>query len=134
MKSVIRLFALMLAVMMCSCAGATTMQPPAPPKLVQHMTNATVALVIYIPTRDITHAYCSGVFVDETHIVTASHCMRGLAEMQARIQKILKKGPSDDDDEDEIIGANPVGLTVHYTLQNAIEAPGKEPTAIYLAK
>jgi hypothetical protein len=143
MTKLIRLFSLMLAMLlMCSCASSLNMKVPASPKVVSHMTGATVALVIYVPLSssgryiDRTHVYCTGVFVDETHILSASHCMTGLASMQAKVKHILTKDPAseDDDDDDSLPTADPIGLTVHYTMQNAVDAPGKEPTAIYLAK
>jgi hypothetical protein len=127
------------------------MKVPEAPKNVQHMTGATVALVIYVPIAhnsythtnkyiDLTHVYCTAVFVSETQILTAGHCMKGLATMQAKIKNMLTKSPTneseddDDDDDDSIPTANPVGLTVHYTLQNAVVGPGYEPTAIYMGK
>lgn len=124
---------------MCSCAATTgQMEVKAPSQTIQHVIGTTVALVIYVPMTDKTHTFCTGVWVADDRILTASHCVKGLYQMRATIQKQLHKSDSEDDDDTDDEAVIPdsklIDLPVHYTQQNAVIAPGAEPSAIYLGK
>lgn len=80
-------------------------------KLHQHLSNSTVALVARNDEGNI-RPYCTGVWVSETEIVTAAHCV----------------------EEDEFGILSPVGKFVHYIVQPEVRGMGQEPAALHLAE
>ncbi len=112
-----RLLVLLFSIFLVSCTSSLKTPVRQSADLIKHMGGSTVALVIN--ENGYTHVYCSGVWISETHILTAGHCMAGLA------RHIKGK------DEGEV---DPVGVKVHYIIEREVTDVGEEPTAIHLAK
>lgn len=122
---VFKLFSLLIVAMMLGCTGCAGLLKGAkskePSALIKHMGGSTVALVY--STQDEVHVYCTGVWVGDNAILTAAHCVKGVAKMIAR----------DHDDEFDA-DLDLAGTPIHYTTELGVEGVGKEPSVIYLAK
>jgi S1-C subfamily serine protease len=92
-----------------------------PPQVVSSMLTSTVALVHTLPDGRII-TYCTGVVVSpkghnySNIIVTAKHCMEGLAKQTERKEKELE------------------GMDIHFTFYDEHAGLGEEPYAIHLGE
>jgi hypothetical protein len=125
---IVKLFSLFIIAMMLGCTGcagtlkdAKPAESKEPSALIKHMGASTVALVY--PSLDEVHAYCTGVWVGDNAILTAAHCVKGVAKRIAA-----------DHDEEFDADLDLVGTPIHYTTELGVEGVGKEPSVIYLAK
>ena len=111
-----------------SCAHNGQIVNRQPSTLVQHLYSSTVALVFQYNTDDGEkyHTYCSGVWIDKDLILTANHCMKGLAKMEAEVK-------SDNPFEDPVIPSDLEGLKVHYAVVQEANGVGNEPLGLHLA-
>jgi len=109
------LLVVLLAVDLSGCASLLSQQKEEHAQVVNHVRASTVALVASVDDK--VHVFCSGVWVDSDSILTANHCMQGLADIQSRQQKTL---------------IAPMGVKVHYVLENEVQNVGEEPTGIHL--
>lgn len=91
-------------------------------QIYKHAGASTVVLVHKDPEGNIA-TYCTGVWVSKTQILTANHCMMGLAQHIAEEMQL---------DEDEEI--NPFSMPVHYSTETEVRGVGQEPGAMHLAK
>lgn len=109
------LFSLILVC--CSCCTAN-IQPQTPPltgpQIAKLTSDYTVALVYTY--NNVTKPICTGVWVSRSVILTANHCVEGLAELIEAL-------------EGEHV--DPRGLAVSYILANEVVEVGKEPAAIH---
>ena len=122
--------------------------------LVKQEGGATVALMMYQDDKDTTQTtgyrpFCTGVWVDSTHILTADHCAKAEQEHQQdrlderkkqnegepkSLEEALRRlfgglnGPSEPDKIEE------KGLVIHYIVENEVVEVGKEPSAWHMAK
>jgi S1-C subfamily serine protease len=107
-----------------SCSSSTRIKPKEPSSLVSHVSDATVALVYTkvekadenddsSPNILTVRPFCTGVFIDKYRILTANHCVEGLAEHE---------------------GEEVDGMKIHYIVGREVDAPEKEPYAVHLAR
>jgi S1-C subfamily serine protease len=115
------LVALMTAGCSISCSPIHK-KPKEPSTLVSHVSDATVALVYTKVNEEDstdehtvleTKPFCTGVWIDRYRILTAGHCIVGLADHE---------------------GTDTDGLAVHYVLGNEVDGPFQEPLAVHLGK
>lgn len=118
---------------------------------------STVALIMYHDDKETTvttgyRPFCTGVWVDDTHILTADHCAKAEQEhQQDRLDErkkaeeeanknadpflqMLRKlfgGASGPQEVDKI---EEKGLVIHYIVENEVLEVGKEPTAWHMSK
>jgi len=92
-----------------SCCPHAEIRPSS--TLVARMTDETVALVWN--DDGTTKVFCSGVWIGEDKILTAAHCINGLAEQQE---------------------TSPDDLAVHFVMHAESPDPYKEPFAAHLGK
>jgi len=123
--------------------------------LVAQEGGATVALMMYDDDRDTTlttgyRPFCTGVWVDNTHILTADHCAKAEQEhQQDRLDERKKKEESDDGPmtfekmlkklfgaqaEKEADKIEEKGLVVHFITENEVVEVGKEPSGWHMSK
>ena len=120
-------------------------------QIVKHESAASVALVYYDEKNsedeisDI-KPYCSAVWVDQTHILTAYHCIKiAYAEQQRKQNEREANKPAceglaallgmcDPDEKVEHKTLKLKGINVHYIQQVEAVGVGKEPEAWHLAK
>lgn len=119
-------------------------------ELIAHNGSATVALVYYDTDNDRedsdVRVYCSAVWIDKTHILTADHCVLAMQEMAQDKQdkKEANRLPCEGIaailglcDPDEVFKHKVIeleGLSIHYVQRLEAESPGEEPTAWHLSK
>jgi Trypsin-like peptidase domain len=157
MKSLTAL-SLLLVTLACvtSCGGAFSQTPASlpMPQLVSHEGNSTVALVtLDTDNTDDTvsdvRPTCSAVWVDDKHILTALHCVRGEqkhlqaqqdakeeAEKSAQsecnpLAAILGFCSTDQQVEHKVIGMQ--DMPMHYITWKEVDDVAKEPTGQHLA-
>lgn len=127
--------------MMVGCVGRVKQAEapdPASPKLtheqvIKHAGESTVALIHPEDGRIIT--YCSAVWVSETQILTAAHCVDGLAEHLTEKRWLeANKDTKEGDPEVEVEEVSPFEVAYHYTVEREVTGVGKEPGAMHLAK
>lgn len=144
-----------LVVSLVSCGGAFS-QAPRPlstQQMVSHEGYSTVALVDTDPDNDDdlvsdTRPYCSAVWVDDTHILTAYHCVKSehkrLQARQDQKEEARKAAQADcnpiakmlgmcDDEEVEHKVIETKGMPMHYIVWNEVDDVSKEPTGQHLA-
>jgi S1-C subfamily serine protease len=116
---------------------------------------ATVALMMYRDDKDTTlttgyRPFCTGVWVDDTHILTADHCAKAEQEhqqdrlderkqkeadgpmtLQQMLQKLFGGGMMSEAEPDKI---EEKGLVVHFITENEVIEVGKEPSAWHMSK
>jgi len=136
-----------------SCVGVTKLTPQ---QIVKHEGNSSVALVYYDETNvdlDIKHSniqpYCTGVWIDNTHIITAYHCAVVAWKEQQRKQNWKEKnqpkcegimqlfGACDDDDDKKEVPHTVIpmrNLPVHFIQQNEVSEVEQEPTAWHVSR
>ena len=106
--------------LLVGCGSSLKTPVRSPDGVHQHMGNSTVALVFYDADDKEYRPFCTGVWLNQTDILTAGHC----AEAIARHEKKL-------DDTDPV---DPVDVGVHYIVST--EVPGlkdEEPAAVHFA-
>jgi S1-C subfamily serine protease len=123
--------------------------------LVAQEGGATVALMMYRDDKDTTlttgyRPFCTGVWVDDTHILTADHCAKAEQEhqqdrlderkkeaenevmtLQQMLQKLFGGGSMSEAEPDKI---EEKGLVVHFITENEVIEVGKEPSAWHMSK
>ena len=148
---ILSLFAILLSLTGCGklIASATPKTPLSTPALVSHEGYSTVALVRYDEdNRDDKVSeikpYCSAVWVDETHILTAHHCVKSIQEEMQEKQDEKEKNPPECSLLAKLFGAcddTPPphktiylkDLPIHYVQWKEVDDVGKEPTAWHLS-
>ena len=134
-----------------SCVGPSKM-PNA--QLVRHAGKSTVALVYYghdsdVPDTEI-HPFCSGVWVDDTHILTAYHCVKAMQKHEQQKQDAREAAQKAKNaacegmellfgmcDPDAVVPHKEIeldGLGVHFIQQAEVDQMGTEPTAWHLSR
>lgn len=146
MKHLLRTLTIGLVMGLTACISGGSLSTP---DLVKHTGSASVALVYYDEMNDDDKVsdiavYCSGVWVDETHILTAHHCVKVAQEEQQRKQDtreanqepcegfaaLLGMCDPEAKSEHKVIALK--GAPVHYVLQQEARGVGKEPDAWHL--
>jgi len=122
MKIIKFLFAFLFILSITACSHER-IENKAMPSLFSHLGSSTVALVYNDTLNDSVRVYCSAVWVDEKTILTANHCVEGIA------RKIAEDHGEDPDDLD---GADLVGTKIHFTMMNEVSQVGEEPYTIHL--
>jgi hypothetical protein len=150
-----RLLALLSLVVLVGCStlgGAMPRSKLSTQQLVAMEGGSTVALITYRDEKETTvttgyRPFCTGVWVDETHILTADHCVKGEQRnlqkrldarkeknneapktLQEMLQRIFSSMPDEADTVEE------KGMSVHYILEKEVVEVGKEPSAWHLSK
>lgn len=145
-----------LAILVLSGCGLSI--PPAIPRVplstaqqVSHERYSTVALVRYDTDNDDDEVsdikpYCTAVWVDDTHILTAFHCVKGMQEEMRSKQDEKEKATTESCDglaqlldlcDDEPVAHQTIylkGLPIHYVQWKEVQDMGKEPTAWHLSQ
>lgn len=85
-----------------------------PSAVVKHVQSVNVALMIKNKVYE-SHTYCTGVWVDRTHILTAYHCVEKIAELTEA-------------DTDDLTGNK-----IYYSVNEDNLGIGKETAALHLA-
>ena len=113
---------------------------------------STVALMIYRDDKETTQTtgytpFCTGVWVDETHILTADHCAKAVqrheqkrlderkqknSEAPKSLQELLARLFGGQVDEPDTVEEK--GLTVHYIVESEVMEVNKEPSAWHMSK
>ena len=122
--------------------------------MIAHEGGATVALMSYRDDKDTTvttgyRPFCTGVWVDDKHILTANHCVEGELEWQqdrldARKQKQNVEGPLTlqqllqklfgGGDLPEVDKIEKKGLKIHYIVEKEVMGVAAEPAGWHLSK
>jgi S1-C subfamily serine protease len=160
MKRLLALLSVMVLVGCSTLGGAVNSVVPRSklsiPELVSIEGASTVALMSYRDDKDTTQTtgfrpFCTGVWVDETHIMTADHCAKAEQRWQ---QKRLDKRKEDSQNQGEpkslqemlerLFGGRQgntetdtieeKGLSVHYIVESEVVEVGKEPAGWHLSK
>jgi len=116
---------------------------------------ATVALMGYHDDKETTittgyRPFCTGVWVDETHILTANHCIEGELEwqqerldkrkegsndepksLQEMLQKLFGGGSGGPQEADKV---EKKGLKIHYIVEKEVMGVAAEPSGWHLSK
>lgn len=149
--SLLSIFAILFSLVGCggSTSGLVPKVPLSTSQLVSHEGYSTVALVRYDEdheddkTSEI-EPYCSAVWVDETHILTAHHCVKSIQEEMQAKQDEKEKNPVECGGLAALLGLcddTPVphktiylkDLPIHYVQWKEVDDVGKEPTAWHLS-
>lgn len=125
--------------------------------LVAQEGGATVALMMYHDDKDTTlstgyRPFCTGVWVDQTHILTADHCAKAEQEhQQDRLDERRRQREEDNKNADpflqmlrklfgggdgpqEVAKIEEKGLVVHYIVEKEVMEVGQEPSGWHMAK
>jgi hypothetical protein len=123
------------------------------PQLISHEGYSTVALVFTeydnmdSEVSDV-KPYCSGVWIDNSHILTAYHCVQTVQERlrsrwDIKEEVEVDKPPCDavqrafglcDDEEVKHVKVEMKGLGIHYVQWGEADDVGREPTGQHLAE
>lgn len=155
-KFVALVSALVITIFMGGCASLGGAAAPRDKltvsQMVQQEGGATVALMIYNDDDETTLStgykpFCTGVWVDETHILTANHCAKAVQEHeQERLDQRKKQGEGEPGSllealqrlfghhEEETDYIKEKDLKVHYIVENEVIEVGKEPSAWHVSK
>ncbi len=145
-----------LVMMMGGCASLGGMAPKlkmSNQQMIAHEGASTVALMIYQDEKETTQTtgyrpFCTGVWVDDTHILTADHCAKAVQRLEQKrldarkeknkeepktLQELLQRlfGGGGLEEPDTI---NEMGLSVHFIQEKEVIEVGKEPSAWHLSK
>lgn len=104
-----------LVLLTTACSAPKPIHYPEKTPLLTHMGRSTVALVF--KDGDETRPYCTGAFINDTLILTASHCMEGLAGHFSTDDKPL----------------DPLGIAVNYIVEDEVVGLGETPKAVHNA-
>ena len=118
---------LLILVFLMGCVA--TFNPITPqkltgPELAKQLTNETVALVFIVPSKntkwnDKVYVFCTGVYVSETTILSAAHCIQGYAHMASS----KKETEAEEAKMIEI----PTHMRIPFSVPSEIVAPGRYP-------
>jgi hypothetical protein len=159
MKRLLALLSVFVLVGLTGCASTGGVSSILPHKLstsdlVKQEGGSTVALMMYHDEKDTTlstgyRPFCTGVWVDQTHIITADHCAKAEREHQQdrldqrkkdagnedpmlqMLKKLFGGGGSSEEETDTI---KEKGLVIHYIVENEVVEVGKEPSAWHMSK
>lgn len=122
-------------------------------QMIAHEGATTVALMLYQDDKETTQTtgyrpFCTGVWVDDTHILTADHCAKAVQRheqkrldarkeknkeepktLQELLQRLFGGGGLEEPDVIE-----EKGLSIHYIQEKEVVEVGKEPSAWHLSK
>lgn len=148
---ILSLFAILLSLTGCGKLGSglSPKTPLSTPALVSHEGYSTVALVRYDEDNQDDKVseikpYCSAVWVDETHILTAHHCVKSIQEEMQEKQDEKEKNPPECSLLAKLFGAcdnTPPAhktiylkdLPIHFVQWKEVDDVGKEPSAWHLS-
>lgn len=68
---------------------------------VSHLTDSIVGLPRYDADGEFTHLYCTGFFIDKSHIMTARHCLIDMEQMMA-VSELMGLGEADSELENKM--------------------------------
>ena len=134
---IVALLLLISFIASCSACCATLTKPLTGIELAKIENNNTVALVHLSKKDNKIHVFCTGVFVSSDTIITANHCVEGLADIindensPSNTINIFSNIYSPDFLLPTVV--NPLGLTVPFSLANEITNPGQDPAATHLS-
>jgi hypothetical protein len=156
MKRLLALLSMVLVVG-CSSLGGGSILPHSKlsnSEMIAQEGGSTVALITYRDDKETTvttgyRPFCTGVWVDATHILTADHCAKGEqrnlqkrldarkaanGEAPKTLQEMLQRlfGGKSGPDEADVV--EEMGMSVHYILEKEVVEVGKEPSAWHLSK
>lgn len=158
MKRYFSLLLLSLLVVLGGCAslkdsGVIPKSKLSTQDLVAQEGSSTVALMGYRDDKDTTvttgyRPFCTGVWVDSTHILTANHCVDGELEWQQErldkrkegsneapktLQELLQKlfGGGGLQEADKV---EKMGLKVHFIVEKEVMGVAAEPSAWHMSK
>ncbi len=122
-------------------------------QMIAHEGATTVALMLYQDDKETTQTtgyrpFCTGVWVDDTHILTADHCAKAVQRYEQKrldarkeknkeepktLQELLQRlfGGGGIEEPDTI---EEKGLSIHYIQEKEVVEVGKEPSAWHLSK
>lgn len=118
-----------LLIGLVGCLGQRKVETPVKPSEITRIEamrkagSVTVALVHEDGVADVS-VYCTGVWISKDEILTAAHCMLGLAN---HIGQQLGE-------EDEPIEVDPYKMPIHYTTEKEVRGIGQEPGGMHLGK
>jgi hypothetical protein len=144
--SLLSFFVILFSFTGCSALSRAPLSTPA---LVSHEGSSTVALVRYDTDHQDDETsqiepYCSAVWVDQTHILTAFHCVKSIQEEMQEQQDQKEKKPVVCNPIAKLFGAcddTPPphktiylkGLPIHYVQWQEVTGVGQEPSAWHLS-
>lgn len=119
------LFAVLLINSLCACCGSTPQPKPlSPVDIASSIDNATVALTRVDEDGD-TIPFCTGVWVSQTVILTAGHCLVGLANLLSEERNGALPGmPGIPEELEKLLQSNllppvdPTSLKIQYIIQS----------------
>lgn len=120
-KTFIKLLSIVLLGLLVGCAGNHRGEMRNPSSLIRNMGDKTVALVHQDDEGEY-KVYCTGVWISEDEILTAHHCMQGLANMIAGV---------DDEFEADV---DPMGVKTGFIVESEVEGVGEQPSSIHFGK
>lgn len=116
------------------------------PQLVNKEGDSTVALVYYDAENTDENVsnikvYCTGIWVDKSHILTANHCVKAIVEKMQEAEDEKEKSSCTVEDAlagncldvpiHKVIGEK--GIAIHYVDWKEVGEVGAEPTAWHLS-
>jgi S1-C subfamily serine protease len=105
-----KLFVLLaFSLFIANCSSVKQVKYPEKTAIIDHANRSTVALIATMNGK--THPYCSGVWISQNHILTASHCAEKFAEHLSTADKTV----------------SPLGLAVEYATQDEVVGVEQEP-------
>lgn len=112
---------------LCGCVATINQVPkqqPSGPELAKQLANETVALVFIVPSKspkwnDKVYVFCTGVYVSETTILTAAHCVQGFAHMT--------NGKKETAEEEAKVIELPAHMRIPFSVPSEIVSPGRYP-------
>ena len=136
----VSLLLIAFVVLCCDCCSSNLIHLSGP-QLAKRANNATAALV-YTNNEGKTKVFCSAVWVSKDVLITANHCVEGLAakindENEIKnsahlLQKIVQG--SDEGVEADFPVVSPQDLEVPYIVENEVVGVGVNPAAIHTSK
>lgn len=160
------LFVVLGILLGAGCAGCASMKGAVPPVVKQELRiklsnseliamegGSTVALMGYRDDKETTvttgfRPYCTGVWVDDKHILTANHCVEGELEWQQERLDKRKEGDSEEPMSlqqllQKLFGGGGLqeadkvekkGLKIHYIVEKEVMGVAAEPSGWHLSK
>lgn len=128
---VLLLMSLVMLVFSFGCCGVMPLTPAGRANLLD---SDTVALIHTYKGE--THVFCTGVWVSPSVILTAEHCVKGLAHRIAQEQAI-EAGASQLEVQMGVIQlpvVDPESLLVPFMVQGEITELGREPSGMHMTK